>query len=358
MSGTIGNEVNPVSLDPIIATVEGQLSVDGDQSFTDAQKSQGRANLAVDATLGFRNKIINGDFDIWQRATTQTISGYGSDDRWNNLNNGSTKTASRQTFALGQTDVLGDPTYYSRTVVSSITNAANFVSKSQFIEGVKTLQGKKATLTFYAKADASKNIAVEFSQSFGTGGSPSSAVTGIAAQLVALTTSWQKFSLVVDVPSIAGKTLGSNNNDYLAVNFWFEAGSNYAARAASLGQQSGTFDIAHVSLVLGDATQDEDPFTPRHIQQELALCLRYFETGRYGFISYQLSGQGFGHHQPLLSIKRTSPTLITNIVSVSNVTSPSLVVALGSNAVTCSGVATASGTVVLIVDYSADAELT
>lgn len=34
-----------------------------------------------------------------------------------------------------------------------------------------------------------------------------------------------------------------------------------------------------VSLVPGDATGEVNPFSPRHPQQELALCQRYFETG-------------------------------------------------------------------------------
>ena len=34
--------------------------------------------------------------------------------------------------------------------------------------------------------------------------------------------------------------------------------------------------IAHVSLVEGDATNEDDPFSQRHIQQEVALCQRYF----------------------------------------------------------------------------------
>ena len=133
---------------------------------------------------GFRNKIINGDFDIWQRATSQTTSGYGSDDHWRNIHYGSTKTTSRQTFTVGQTDVPGNPKYYKRTVVTTGSGAGDFASILTKVEDVRTLSGKTATLTFYAKADSPKNIAVEVSQIFGTGGSPSASNLSLHVETV------------------------------------------------------------------------------------------------------------------------------------------------------------------------------
>ena len=223
--------------------------------------------------LMFRNKIINGNFDIWQRGTSQATGGYGSDDRWNNDNVGSTKTHSRQTFAPGQTDVPGNPTYFSRTtVVSSVVGAANRVLKSQKIEGVHTFAGQTVTLSFWAKADASKNIAIEFAQNFGTGGSPSTVVT-FGTNTSALTSSWKKFTITLAIPSISGKAIGTNNDDSLQLFFWFDAGSNFNARTNSLGQQSGTFDIAQIQLEQGGQAT---AFEQRPIGTELALCQRYF----------------------------------------------------------------------------------
>lgn len=236
-----------------------------------------------------KNLIINGGFDIQQRATAQTTSGYGSDDRWANSNGGSTKTHSLQLFTLGQTDVAGNPKYYSRTTVVSVAGAANYAQKRQSVEGVTTLAGKTATLTFWAKADASKDIAVELFQLFGTGGSPSAAV-GITPQTVTLTTSWVKHSLTFAVPSVSGKTLGTNGDDYFGVNFWFDAGSDYNSSTNSLGQQSGTFDIARVSLCEGDVTALDDPFKERTLGEELALCQRYFTEVT---VSAQSGGVGF-----------------------------------------------------------------
>lgn len=232
--------------------------------------------------LMFRNKLINGGFDIWQRGTSQGTSstGFGADDRWNNGQNGSTKTASRQTFTLGQTDVPGNPKYWARTVVTSSAGASNYVYKAQPIESVLTLAGQTATLSFWAKADASKNIAVEFIQNFGTGGSPSSAVLGIGVTTFALTSSWKYFTATISIPSISGKVLGSNNDDSLNLQFWFDAGSTFNARTNSLGQQSGTFDIANVQL---EAGPQATPFEQRPISIEMPLCMRYYQLSPIGW---------------------------------------------------------------------------
>lgn len=226
------------------------------------------------SSLSFRNVIINGNFDIWQRATSQTTSGYGSDDRWVNENLGSAKTASRQTFTVGQTDVPNSPTFFSRTVVTSVAGASNYTVKYQRIENVATLAGQVGVMSFWAKADAAKKMAVEFSQFFGTGGSPSSSVVSFLVWTVNLTTSWQKFTIPVSPPSISGKTLGTNNNSYLQVAFFFEAGSSLNGNTNSLGQQSGTFDIAQVQLEPGSVVT---PFERRPLSLEQQLCQRYYQ---------------------------------------------------------------------------------
>lgn len=271
---------------------------------------------------GFRNKIINGDFDIWQWGISQTSSGYGSDDRWLNLNVGSTKTHIRGTLGVGIAPFLN----YSLTTVSSVAGAGNYVSKMQRIEGVHTCAGKKVTLTFYAGSDQpGKFIAVELHQNFGTGGSPSTSVTGIGTQKIALGQSLVngKISVTIDVPSIAGKTLGTNNDDSLNVVFWFDAGSGFDSRTGSLGHQSGAFYISHVSLVEGDATAEADPFSPRHIQQELTLCQRYYEKTS----SREIGGTGYAGtagndlYAPVKFTvpKRGAPTIVLTQSAANNV---------------------------------------
>jgi hypothetical protein len=225
---------------------------------------------------GFRNAIINGNFDIWQRGTSfnAATTEYGS-DRWVKALNGSTCTLSRQSFSLGQTDVPNEPTYFCRLAVTTSAGANNNVILSQRIESVRSFAGQSATISFYAKADAAKPIALEFVQFFGTGGSPSSVITSIGSQKFNLTTSWQKFTATISVPPISGKTIGSNDNDYLEVNIYLDAGSNFNSRTGTLGQRSGTFDIAQVQIEAGSVAT---PFERRPIGAELALCQRYYQT--------------------------------------------------------------------------------
>lgn len=224
------------------------------------------------------NLLINGCFRLWQRNTTQTSSAFDSDDRWFNGHLGTTKTHTRQTFTLGQTDVDDFPKYYSRTVVTSSAGPNNYCVKQQRIEDVTKFSGRTVTVSFWAKADASKNVAIEFSQIFGTGGSPSADVTGIGAQKIALTTSWAKYTATVAITSITGKTLGTDGNDYLKFNIWMDAGSSYNSRTDTLGQQSGTFEFSNVQIEFGSTATS---FQQRTLQDELILAQRYYEKS-YG----------------------------------------------------------------------------
>jgi hypothetical protein len=267
------------------------------------------ADLAFDGgpLAGMRNAIINGNFDIWQRGTSTTI-GYGA-DRWvNELGGATTCTMSRQAFTLGQTDVPNEPTYFCRMAVTSVAGAGNLCRITQPIESARTFAGQQVTVSFWIKADAAKPISVEFVQFFGTGGSPSSQVTTIGTTKTTLSTSWQKITITASVPSIAGKTLGSNNNDFLQFAIWFDAGSNFNARTDTLGQQSGTFDIAQVQVEAGPVAT---PFERRPIGTELSLCYRYcfrsyFESTVLG--GDRTHGNNFFFPVPL----RTAPTVTFN----------------------------------------------
>lgn len=221
---------------------------------------------------GFRNAVINGNFDHWQKATSHSTTGYGSADRWVNAISGSASAMSRQSFTLGQTDVPGNPRYFCRAAVTSVAGASNYAILMHRIEDVRTFSGQTVTVSFCAKADASRSIAIEFVQSFGTGGGGSADVSAIGSTKFSVGTAWQKITLTVTIPSITGKTLGAAGDDHLGLFIWLDGGSSWNSRNGSLGQQSGTFDIAMVQVEPGSFAT---PFEQRPRATELALCKRY-----------------------------------------------------------------------------------
>jgi len=221
-----------------------------------------------------KNLIINGNFDIWQRGTSQTANGYGSVDRFLTDFVGSTNTMSLQSFTVGQTDVPNAPTYYARHNVTGVTGASNYCIFLQRIEGVRLLAGETVTLSFWAKANINRYMSIEAVQYFGTGGSPSSPVYACGVKKHSITTSWQKYTYTFSFPSISGKTLGTGRNDYQAIVFWFDGGSSFDSRTDSLGHQSGIFDISQVQLEKGSTASD---FENRSFADEMLLCQRYYE---------------------------------------------------------------------------------
>jgi len=310
-------------------------------------------NLNGGPLAGFRNRIINGNFDIWQSGTSFTGNEYGA-DQWIHDRVGTTHTATRQAFTLGQTDVPGEPEYFCRTVVSSVAGAGNYAILAQKIEGVRTFAGQQVTISFWAKADGAKPIAVELYQSFGTGGSPSATVTAIGVTKTTLGTSWQKVTVTATIPSISGKTIGSDRTDFLSLHIWFDAGSSSNSRTDSLGQQSGTFDIAQVQIEPGTVAT---PFERRPIGTELALCQRYYWTrDTVEHVSYQTVGSGFRQHIGFPVSMRATPNISFANTSYLNASS----VAAGSttpNGFNYGAICTTAGAVQVISSIAASAKL-
>lgn len=245
-----------------------------------------------------KNKIINGDFNINQRAFTSTTSNAYGFDRWLQVRTNGTVTYSTQSFTLGTAPVAGyEGRNFARQVVSGHTgSASDYAVIVQRIENVRTLAGQTATLSFWAKADtANLKVAIMVRQSFGTGGSPSADNDTYAGQAT-LTTSWARYSVTLSVPSINGKTIGSNNDDGLHIFFFTSAGSTYNSLTGSLGSQNGTFDFWGVQLEAGAVAT---PFTTATgtLQGELAACMRYYEkmanTNRLVWSGYVVNGSNY-----------------------------------------------------------------
>lgn len=228
------------------------------------------------ASYGKRNRFINGGFDIWQRGAGPHVRGSlnGTADNWIGRADGSSVSVTREPFLATPAGLYNhNPQFFLRGVVTSVVGAGNRASIAQHIEDVTTFAGQTVTFSFWAKADAPKNVSVELYQSFGTGGAPSAPVSAIGVLKIPITTTWTRYSQTITVPSVYGKTFGTTHNGALLCVVWLDAGSNFDSRTNSLGHQAGTFDFWGMQIEAGSVAT---PFEAIPYQDELFACQRYY----------------------------------------------------------------------------------
>lgn len=284
-----------------------------------------------------KNKIINGDFRFNQRSftSTTTTNTYGQ-DRWAIVVADGTTTYTPQTFTLGAAPVAGyESINYARLVTTGQTLTTAQSLLRQRIEDVRTFAGQTVTVSFWAQSGSgTPSIAAELVQVFGTGGSPSSSVVGILATPAkqAISTSWARYSFTISVPSISGKTLGTNNDSYLQLSLWVSAGSTYDSRTGTLGIQTNTFNIWGVQVEYGSKATPFQTASGGSIQGELAACQRYYFRTQTG-TTYLPYGLGIGKSATVVSTgfqlpttMRIAPTAIdyANLYVFDTVTSTSI----------------------------------
>ena len=252
---------------------------DGDvYSAQDVNDITGTINLLGSsvAYAAGKNKIINGDYLINQRAfTTTTLNGVYTFDRWQTNNDGGTVTITPQTFTVGTAPVAGyEGKNFLQIAVASQTLQSQFASITQKIESVRTLANSTATVSFWAKASSgTPKVAVTFQQNFGTGGSPSASVQTIVGSPT-LSTSWARYSVSVTVPSISGKTIGTNDNDSLTLMLFASLGTDNSSYG-TIGLQNTTIQLWGVQVEQGSTATAFQTATGT-IQGELAACQRYY----------------------------------------------------------------------------------
>jgi hypothetical protein len=230
---------------------------DGDTLVADSAATTGlswQGNFAAG-----KNKIINGDFSIWQRGTSFTVNGYGPDRFIVEINGTGTFTATRESFTPGTAPVSGyESPYYLKWICNTL-GTSTVGNIRQRIEDVRTFAGQTVTLSFWAKADSTRNLEAFYGQEFGSGGS---ALVESSVGTFNLTTSWTRYSVTFTLPSISGKTIGSNN--YLMIR------TKLNSMAAGYTVETWGWQIEAGSVAT--------PFTTATgtIQGELAACQRYY----------------------------------------------------------------------------------
>lgn len=216
-----------------------------------------------------KNKLINGDFSIWQRGTSFTSAGANfSADRMIYTSGGS-PSVTRSTFTPGTAPSTGYEGQYFATFTKGNTTG-NDMFFTQRMEDVRAFAGQTVTLSYWAKASQAVTNEPLTRQYFGTSGSTD---VYTAYTTHSITTSWARYSVTFVMPSVAGKTIGANS--FSEMYFWRYTGTTAI-----------TVDIWGVQLETGSVAT---PFTPAgggFPGAELALCQRYY----WRDTSFQCSG--------------------------------------------------------------------
>jgi hypothetical protein len=293
--------------------------VDGDVfSASDINDTNGTLNLVGQTTNFYagKNRLLNSDFSINQRNfTSNTTSGLYNFDRWIEQNLGGTVTVTPQTFTPGAAPVTGyEGTNFVRIATTGQTTQSQYAFLEQRIEDVRTFANQTVTLSFWAKASSgTPYLWAEYTQNFGSGGSAQ-----VFAQIGAtqtISTTWTRYSVTVTIPSISGKTIGSNN--YLTILLWTSAGSSIRGFTSATFQNS-TIDIWGVQIEAGSTATAFETATGNPAS-ELDACNRYYfrvtkDTGIVGHMFKYLSSDGMGFIELPVQMRVTPTSMdISNV---------------------------------------------
>lgn len=175
---------------------------------------------------GFRQKT-NGDSVSLVTSNTETL------DEWWAIWDGTIGTAAvtQEDFADGYTAIPNFPEHYLQWNQSVAGSGSSFRGLYYNPPGrLARYSGKPVTVGYWMWADSNRNVTLELSAKYGSGGSPSADVT--ESLVCALTTTPQFFTVTLDVPLNSTKTLGTNDDDRLEVFFSFPVNTTMAIRIA------------------------------------------------------------------------------------------------------------------------------
>lgn len=176
--------------------------------------------LAFDGgAFGFKNKIINGNFDFWQRSisTTDSIASgntvwYPAADRWiawnsqlgSNASSGtytvsrqSTTTIELQRFLANYYQRFQTNGYTGTNVLNSATAGYDGAIAIQNIENAITVLGKTLTVSFWARSSVSTKIFFE-TQIHST---QTAMWTPTICKVFDITPTWQKYTFTFVMPT-------------------------------------------------------------------------------------------------------------------------------------------------------------
>jgi hypothetical protein len=238
----------------------------------------GGGTAGTAGVTGFKNRLINGAMQVWQRGTTSTSTGYQTVDRWSFYAD-SSRTISQST------DV---PTGFTYSASLSGTGSTGLTQK---IESLNTLGlvGQSITVSFWLKQSTGAGTnAVALNLYYPTASDNYNATVQIGStQNFTTTTSWAQYSATfTNLPS------GVANGIQCTI--------------VTTSGSAVVFLLTGVQLEVGTAATN---FDVRSYDTELRMCMRYYEQFSNGWwASGETTNYNVVYGGYFLVIKRAIPT--------------------------------------------------
>jgi hypothetical protein len=307
----------------------------------------------VDAALNDvgRNQLLNGLFNIQQRGQGPWGGNIYMVDRWYVFTVNDTINATLVALSDIDRAAIGDEAAVSalQFVFTGSATAGSYSGFNQKTENVRRLSNKTVTWSFYARATSgTPRLTCDYYQYFGTGGSPSASVSGNVGITPALSSTWQRYTMTTTLPSISGKTLGTNSDNSTIFQ------TELSVQGSSIGVQSGTVQVWGMQVEVGSIASPLEKPDP---QIDLAKCQRFYQP--YGQVlcsGYNVGASGVFIDFPFPVPFRATPSAAFTNITYSN-GSGLAVNLLTSNHARFSVIATVTGLSYATFDLALIAEL-
>lgn len=274
--------------------------------LADNAVTQAKLDTAIPLS-GFRNAIINGSFDVWQRGNSATftptinVPRYDTADRWAIVQTSPVASITTGRVAA-DTPFLNYGFQWGRTNGATATTAISLVYNMESLDARK-FAGKQVTLSFYLKRGAGTSPTSVSLSAFTATGTDQTTQTWFTA---GLTGQSKVLDTVISPTTTITRyqytfTCGSTTNQIVLQFFYNPSGT----------ASNEIIQLEGVQLEVGSQAT---PFEQRPYGIELELCQRYYYLHVSGYNKaichgHYYSANGFEGFLSLPTRMRTTPTL-------------------------------------------------
>ena len=271
-------------------------------------------NLPLTGPAAGRNIIINGAMEVAQRGTSHTTAGFGSIDRMSFSLSGGTGTMSQQYMTTADKATTGFA-HYMRMSLSSGNNNSGLYYKIE-ARDIERLQGKKMTLSFWAKGTNPGGGNFTFGHywydaDFGD-------IDNGVSQNFSVTSTWTQYSITFDLATASLVIVGNNPAARYDISILQPDGDT----------STNAWQLDMTGLMLEEG-EKATPYEHESYDVTLEKCQRYFQMssaysqgqyGRvYGICFNQFTAVNAYSNMRWWKLMRATPTITMNSLSNYNV---------------------------------------